>query len=181
MRVFIALNIPQKTKDNLERSSRQFADFATKGNYIPKDNYHITVHFLGEVAPSDIIYIQSAMDSVKDLPAPNLSVTQFVSMRASDVVCAKLRNSKQLAEIHEQLGSKLEQSGFAVEHRAYRPHITLIRKHGFNLPFSEVVKNVKVYNMPFDAPELVLYESTLSKDGATYNELYKVTLHVTEP
>lgn len=176
MRVFVALEIPSKTKDNLERSSRQFADFATKGKFIPKDNYHLTLHFLGEVAPSDLIYVQSAMDSVKSLPAPTLAVSQFAVMRASDVVCAKFRYDNALLDLHEQLGSKLEQSGFAVEHRAYRPHVTIIRKYGFNLPFSEVTKSVDVYNMPFVAVNVALYESTLTSKGATYAELYKVTL-----
>lgn len=180
MRIFIALNIPQKTKDNLERSSRQFAEFSVKGNYVPKQNYHITLHFLGEAAESSLIYVQSAMDAVKDMPAPNLSVSQFVAIRAGDVLCAKLRGSKQLTELHEKLGGILEENGFAVEHRAYRPHVTVARKYGFNMPFSEVVKNVQVYNMPFDATELVLYESTLGKDGATYRELYKVVLPTAE-
>lgn len=176
MRVFVALDVPQRTKDNLERSSAQFADFSTGGNYIPKQNYHITLHFLGEVAESDLIYIQSAMDAVKDLPAPELSVNKFVDMRSGDVVCAKFCANAELSAIHEQLGARLEQSGFAVEHRAYRPHVTVIRKARFSLPFSEVVKSVDVYNMPFVASGLVLYESKLSHNGATYTELYSVNL-----
>lgn len=174
------MDIPQRSKDNLERSSRQFADFATSGNFIPKKNYHITLHFLGEVAPSDIIFIQSAMDAVKTLSAPSLSVSKFVDMRSGDVVCAKFRVSPALNELREQLGANLEKSGFTVEHRAYRPHATIIRKARFSLPFSEVVKSVDVYNMPFDAARLVLYESTLSQSGATYSELYSVELPIAQ-
>ena len=176
MRVFVALELPQKTKDNLERSSNQFAEFAKGGNFIPKDNFHITLHFLGNVLPSDLIYIQSAMDAVKDLPAPELAVTQFAMLRASDIVCAKLRQSAELLTLHDTLGEKLEANGFEVEHRAYRPHVTLIRKKDFGLPFSEVTKSVKVYNMPFYADGVVLYESVFGEQGVTYKELYRVTL-----
>ena len=176
MRVFIALELPQKTKDNLERSSRQFETLANGGNFVPKDNFHVTLHFLGNVAESDIIYIQSAMDSVANLPAPELAVTQFALLRASDIVCAKLRQSTDLVTLHDMLGEKLEASGFEVEHRAYRPHVTLIRKKSFTLPFSEVTKSVKVYNMPFVATNVVLYESVFSDNGVSYKELYKVTL-----
>ena len=177
MRVFVALELPQKTKDNLERSSNQFSEFASGGNFVPKDNFHITLHFLGNVAETELIYIQSAMDQIADLPAPELAVTQFVMLRAGDIVCAKLRQNTDLLTLHDTLGEKLEKSGFEVEHRAYRPHVTLIRKKSFTLPWEEVTKNVKVYNMPFYATNVVLYESVFGENGVSYRELYKVTLH----
>ena len=176
MRVFIALQLPQKTKDNLERSSNQFAQLSNGGNFVAKDNFHITLHFIGNVQMSDLIYIQSAMDAIAHLPAPELQLTQFAMMRASDIVCARLRQSARLTELHDVLGEKLENHGFEVEHRAYRPHVTLIRKKSFTLPFSEVTKSVKVYNMPFVADSVVLYESVFGDNGVTYRELYKVTL-----
>lgn len=176
MRVFVALDLPQKTKDNLERSANQFAEYANGGNFVPKDNYHLTLHFLGNVAPSDLIYIQSAMDSVKNLPAPELAITQFAMQRVSDIVWAKLRQSQDLTTLHDALGAKLEASGFEVEHRAYRPHVTLIRKKNFTMPFSEVTKNVTVYNMPFVATDVVLYESVFEGKGVSYRELYKISL-----
>ena len=176
MRVFVALELPERTKDNLERSSRQFAEFADGGNFIPKDNYHVTLHFLGNVAASDLIYVQSAMDQIADLPAPELAVTQFAMMRGSDLVCAKLKHGADLLTLHKYLGEKLEANGFEVEHRAYRPHVTLIRRKSFTLPFSEVTKSVKVYNKPFYATDVVLYESVFDDNGVSYRELYKVTL-----
>ena len=176
MRVFVALELPQKTKDNLERSANQFAQHSNGGNFVPKQNYHITLHFLGNVAASDIIYIQSAMDAVKDLPAPELQIQQFAMLRASDIVCARLKQSAELVKLHDALGEKLEANGFEVEHRAYRPHVTLIRKKSFTLPFSEVTKSVDVYNMPFVADSVVLYESVFGNDGVSYRELYRVTL-----
>lgn len=176
MRVFIALGLPQKTKDNLERSSFEFRALSSGGSFVPKDNFHLTLHFLGEVAPSDLTFIQSAMDGVKNLPAPELAVSQFTVLRASDVVCAKLKPCQALTELHDELGQNLERHGFVVEHRAYRPHITLIRRKSFTLPFSEVTKSVNVYNMPFVASELTLFESVFTSSGVTYRELYKVVL-----
>ena len=180
MRVFVALDLPAKTKDNLARSSQQFAEIATGGNFVPRDNFHITLHFLGNVAQSDLIYVQSAMDQIAHLPAPELAVTQFAMLRASDIVCAKLRQSDELLALHDKLGQILESSGFVVEHRAFRPHVTLIRKKSFALPFSEVTKSVKVYNVPFVADSVVLYESVFGNDGVRYRGLYKVTLQSNE-
>ncbi len=171
MRVFIAIDIPQKTKDNLERSARQFSDYAAKGRFTVKDNYHLTLHFLGNVAENDLIYVQSALDSVQDMSAPELSITQFATLRASNVVCAKFRKDEKLTLLHEKLGAKLEESGFNVEHRAYRPHVTIIRDYKFTLPFSEVTKNVDVYNIPFVADRINLYESVFGENGVTYRKI----------
>lgn len=178
MRVFIALNIPEKMRDNLERSANQFKDMATGGNFTKKANYHITLHFLGNVQPNDLIYVQSAMDAIKNLPAPRLAISQFAVLRASNVVCAKFNKNAKLTELHDALADNLEKKGFTVERRAYRPHVTMIRKYAFNLPFSEVTKCVDVYNKPFDAPEVVLYESVFTDNGVTYNPLYAVALPI---
>lgn len=176
MRVFVALELPQKVKDNLERSERQFAEYATGGNFVPKENLHLTLHFLGNVNDSDLIYVQSAMDAVRDLPAPTLSVTQFAQQRVGDIVWAKIRQSAALTELHDRLGEKLEENNFETEHRAYRPHVTLIRKKSFSLPFSEVTKNVQMFNMPFAATNLTLFESVFDKRGVTYRPLYTICL-----
>lgn len=176
MRVFVALELPQKVKDNLERSQRQFAEYANGGNFVPKENLHLTLHFLGNVESGDLIYVQSAMDSVRELPAPTLSVTQFAMQRTGDIVWAKLRQCAELTQLHDCLGEKLEENNFEVEHRAYRPHVTLIRKKSFMLPFGEVTKNVQVFNMPFCADKLTLFESVFDKQGVTYRPLYTVIL-----
>lgn len=178
MRIFIALNIPNKMRDSLDRSASQFKDLATGGNFTKKDNYHVTLHFLGNVQPSDLIYVQSAMDAVKNLSAPRLSVSQFAVLRASNVVCARFNKNANLTVLHDALADNLEKMGFTVERRAYRPHVTMIRKYAFSLPFSEVTKCVDAYNKPFDAPEVVLYESVFDSDGVTYNPIYTVTLPI---
>ncbi len=180
MRVFIALELPNKTKDNLARSAEQMKQFATQGTWVAKENYHVTLHFLGEIAESDLLFVQSAMDEVKEMTAPKIALQQFVMLRGSDVVCAKIRQNGTLTELRDKLGQSLERLGFDVEHRVYRPHVTLVRKHGFTLPFSEVTKSVDVFNKPFDATEVVLYQSVLGKSGPTYHELYRINLPVVE-
>ena len=176
MRIFIALELPDKTRENLARSVAQMKNFATKGNFAPTENYHVTLHFLGEVAEHDLIYVQSAMDKISNLAAPECALAQFAVLRGNGIICAKLRQNGALTELHDRLGEQLELNRFDVEHRAYRPHVTVLRNFAFELPFSEVTKSVDVYNKPFLATEVVLYQSVLSQSGATYRELYRVSL-----
>lgn len=176
MRIFVATELPQKTKENLARSAEQMKHFAEKGNFAPMQNYHITLHFLGEVAEPDLIYVQSAMDGIRNEKAPLIALQQFTVLRGGDVVCARIRQDGSLTQLHDKLGDLLEKNGFDVEHRAYRPHITIIRKYRFSLPFSEVTKSVDVFNKQFYATEIVLYQSILNANAPTYKELYRVSL-----
>lgn len=181
MRVFIAVKLPDKTRNNIARSVEQLKPFVTQGKFVPEENYHITLHFLGEVAENDLIFVQSAMDGIRALPAPELALQQFTILRGGDVVCAKIRQKDNtLSILHDKLGELLERLNFTVEHRAYRPHVTVMRKYGFNLPFSEVTKSVDVFNAPFWGNEIVLYQSVPTADGVHYKELYAVHLDETE-
>ncbi|MCM1289870.1 MAG: RNA 2',3'-cyclic phosphodiesterase [Corallococcus sp.] len=176
MRVFVALCLPQKTKDNLARSAEQMKRFSTRGSWVAKDNYHVTLHFLGEVAESDLLFVISAMDKIGSLPALTLALDKFCAWRGSDVICCKLRKDDNLASLQTQLGENLEANGFDVEHRPFRPHVTVCRKGAFELPFSEVTKSVDVFNAPFAASEIVLFQTIFTKDGTEYKELYRVSL-----
>lgn len=177
MRVFIAVKLPSKTKDNLARSVEQLQPFVTQGKIVPKENYHVTLHFLGEVSENDLIFVQSAMDGVRNLPAPELALQQFTILRGGDVVCAKIRQkNNMLTTVHDKLGELLERHNFTVERRAYRPHVTVMRKYGFTLPFSEVTKSVDVFNAPFCGGDITLYQSVPTADGVCYKELYTVHL-----
>lgn len=176
MRVFVALQLPDKTRQNLSRSAETLRHFDKGGKFVPAANYHITLSFLGEVADDDLIYVQAAMDKVAHMTAPTMAVSQISVLRASDIVCAKFRYDKALTELHEALAEELESRRFTVEHRAYRPHVTLVRKYKFTLPFSEVSKSVDVFNMPFVADKMVLYASNLEGDTPVYTPLYTVTL-----
>ena len=178
MRVFVALQLPDKTRQTLSRSAETLRHFDKGGKFVPAANYHITLSFLGEVADDDLIYVQAAMDKVAHMTAPTMAVSQISVLRASDIVCAKFRYDKALTELHEALAEELESRRFTVEHRAYRPHVTLVRKYKFTLPFSEVSKSVDVFNMPFVADKMVLYASNLEGDTPVYTPLYTVTLSV---
>lgn len=179
MRVFVALQLPDKTRQNLSRSAETLRHFDKGGKFVPAANYHITLSFLGEVADDDLIYVQAAMDEVAHMTAPTMAVSQISVLRASDIVCAKFRYDKALTELHEALAEELESRHFTVEHRAYRPHVTLVRKYKFTLPFSEVSKSVDVFNMPFVADKMVLYASNLEGGTPVYTPLYTVTLGAT--
>lgn len=176
MRLFIALPLTQCATKALQRCTDSLAPHLTSGRIVDSDNYHITLSFLGEVSENNLIYIQSAMDAIKAMPAPTLSFVGLGNIRSSEIVCAKLKKSDKLFDLQSALANELEQRGFAVEHRAYRPHVTLIRKYKFDLPFAEAVKYAQLSNMPFQCDEVTLFETIFGSGGVNYRPVYTVKL-----
>lgn len=181
MRLFIAVKLPEQTLNNLEKMQNQLQPLATKGYFTPKDNLHITLKFLGEVYPDKLYSLYSLMDELKQFYAPMLSISQVSTMKAANIVCAKCKCGNELFNIEKFLAAKLDKMGYTVELRPYTPHITLMRRYAFDLPFTEVSKHVTIYNKPFYANEITLFNSVSADNGGmSYQELYTVKLPIEE-
>lgn len=177
MRMFIALTMPDATVKNLEKMQAQLQPFCIKGSFVPRQNLHLTLKFLGETPIDKLFELEELLDTLKKFPAPEMSIQQVSTLRAANIVCAKLKSSSSLYEMETYLSCELDKMGFTVEKRNYTPHITLIRRFGFNMPFSEVSKNVTLYNKPFVANKVVLFNTQFETVGApTYIENYSVEL-----
>ena len=179
MRLFIAFSLPDGVKNNLYFQSEALKPFATKGRFVPKDNFHVTLQFLGDTDPSKLPWIYQVMDNVKQFDAPTMSVAQVVAWKSAKVVCAKYK-AKGVEPLQTALANGLERLGFVAERRAYRPHTTLCRDYAFDLPFADVVKNVPLYNKPFVCDTVTLYESIFEKSGMRYNPLYEIKLNTNQ-
>ena len=49
MRTFIAIELEEETKAQLAEVQAEAEKLCRRGNYTPKENFHLTLHFLGEV------------------------------------------------------------------------------------------------------------------------------------
>lgn len=61
MRTFIAIELSPEVGEYLSEIQTETQKYCRRGNYTPKDNFHVTLHFLGEIDPSDVEYVKEAM------------------------------------------------------------------------------------------------------------------------
>ena len=54
MRVFIAIDFEEEVKDYLDGIQNIIKENSRHGNFTQKENYHITLRFMGEVNKSDV-------------------------------------------------------------------------------------------------------------------------------
>lgn len=124
-RVFLGLALPEAAKDRLLTWNADIAG----ARWQRRDQLHLTLCFLGEVAPERMPVVFRALD---DLEAPAFAlepagVDCFGDPGKPRNLWAGVRPEEPVRALYEALCQRLGRSGFPMEARHFHPHITLAR------------------------------------------------------
>lgn len=99
--------------------------------WVPVENYHITLNFIGELEDILLPALNSLMQEVGERHhAFSLKVSDlkaFPDERSGRVIYAGVQNSRALRDLQEDLDQSLRALGLNLEEREYRPHLTIAR------------------------------------------------------
>jgi 2'-5' RNA ligase len=127
--VFFALWPDAAARDALAALARDVAS-RTQGRAPPASNLHVTVAFVGDVAKSrvaDLVSIGAAV--APDVPAFDLTLDTRGSFRGTGIAWAGPSIvPAELELLAQRFAGALGARGFAVERRAFHPHMTLARR-----------------------------------------------------
>jgi RNA 2',3'-cyclic 3'-phosphodiesterase len=172
-RFFIAIPIPDEARGRLIAVQPP----AVPGmRILPREGFHLTLHFLGEVAPHDLDAVRSALAMVKKAPFSIAlkGIGQFPSERHAKVLWAGVEANADLTELHRAIGAALTDTiGFRPEERPYSPHVTLARLDepapgGFIEQYLEQHQGFEMRSVPFD--RFILYSSSFAENVPKYQE-----------
>lgn len=172
MRLFIAINFDEDTKQNIIAVQRRLRELG-RGNFSSPENLHLTLAFLGEVAPERVVAIRSVMDQ---LTVPQLHLVfdhaGYFHRNDGDIWWLGLAPNQALLALHKELYHRLTDAGFQLDNRRFSPHITLARKVVLD---KEPDRNKRI-GAPFatnaDTVSLMLSERIAGQ--LTYTEQYAV-------
>lgn len=139
-RYFVAIPLPNDARDQLVRAQPA----ATDGlRIVSREDLHLTLHFLGEVAEAQTEALHRALAQVRLKPFP-ISVTGSGSFPQGSggavFFYARVEPAPALVELHCRVGTSLRDAiGFQIEPRPWVPHITLARSESA-LPPAEIEK-----------------------------------------
>jgi len=130
MRLFIAVNFNNATKNSLLSLRDELRSNAERGSFTLPENLHITLAFLGECNAKQAYTIKSVMDSVSFKPFEILieRVGRFGSGEGETLWWAGANVCEVLSDLHRELTDKLIAAGFTLDKRKFSPHITLGRR-----------------------------------------------------
>ena len=171
LRLFVAVDLPDEVRERVERGVEPVRERYPSGRWVPLENQHITLKFLGATWPS---LVDAVLACVGDVAARHQpfetrvsTLGAFPSARRARVLWVGLEDpAARLRRIAVDLDDTLAAS-FPPEKRAFTPHLTVAR---FDPPVrldGELV-DLAVESSPFDVSWLTLYRSHLQRPAPRY-------------
>lgn len=173
MRLFIALNFNEAVKRQMQNTAFILKKYMKKGSLTRRENLHLTLAFLGEVAEDRVYDISCAMDAVQ-YPALELSfdrVGSFSRGPESLFWLGALENPR-LLQMREELICQLQKRGFQPDGKQFRPHITLARRAVMDGNFRLEAVNERLPEITQTINRISLMQSERVKGILTYTEIY---------
>lgn len=172
MRLFIAAPLPPDIRRAAADTAARLRAHGAKGRFVPEENYHLTLRYLGESgALSDIAEAMriGACDSRPFL----LRLSDYGAFAGRAGSTGFVRVTGDLPELHrlyETLESGLWERGFDRGRGRFEPHITLGRSilgdEGFACPRSEA----------FTVTHITLFESRSVRGEMVYTPVHRVRI-----
>ncbi len=181
-RLFLAINLPPKIKEQLNDSVLKLQ----KNNknkpikWVEKENLHLTLHFLGSVPEEKIPVINQAIEPiVRAFPSLKFSLSNLINafpdLINPKVIFLEMKelNDGKTIELQKEIGEGLKKLGFEIDYRPFKLHLTLGRvkfKTSLQIPnFSFQISDFRIHSID-------LMESQLTPTGPIYTCLKQYKL-----
>ncbi len=126
MRLFLGLPFEEGAKDRFAQAQGELKKLAEKGNFTTRENFHLTLVFLGEVEPDRA---ETAKAALMDTHISPMALTfDRLALFPNGIyhLCPEFEPDLYAAQL--RLVRSLRRAGFEVENRLFVPHVTLGRK-----------------------------------------------------
>jgi 2'-5' RNA ligase len=168
MRLFVGLDLPAALRQRLALLSGGLPG----ARWVPAENYHLTLRFIGETPGHRAEEIDLALSTLR-VPRFSLGVAGvgvFAKAGRPTSLWAGVERSAPLDHLQGKIETALQRAGLAAERRRFTPHITLARLDNSNE--SRLAAFVQAHNL-FRAEAIAvghftLFSSLLGKEHAVY-------------
>lgn len=187
VRTFVALELPPAIQDGLRAIS---ADLQPKTKtlplrWVPIENIHLTLKFLGDINEANISHISDLLQSkANSTPAFDIRLNGlgvFPNPRRPNVIWVGVDAPEALQDLQGRLEVELSGLGFVPEKRPFSPHLTVARVRREARPaalkqISDIVASTHIAAVTGRIDMLTLFRSVLKPSGSVYNPLSRSPL-----
>ena len=182
MRLFYGLSLPDELRAEAAHAAHT-AEALMPGRYGEAFNYHITLAFLGEVAPERLGDAQAILAAhVNQTPAPTITLGQadYFGRAENAILILRAQCAPPLDALHDALIRALQTDGLPADPGPFAPHITLARhvrtspealKTAVPRPLSFVPKAAHVFLSARDEADVLRYTPLFEAQFAPFVSL----------
>jgi 2'-5' RNA ligase len=188
LRAFIAIDIPLHLQDAIEKQTSRLRQ--TLGNdlirWIPAQNMHLTLKFLGDIASSHVEFLkqlltrEAAQHSQFDFQIGGLG--SYPNSRRPRILWVGLHAPAELASLQKSIEAGTTRLGYEQEEHDFSPHLTIGRVRQ-NISATELPKiravldNIQLGNIGTARVDSIhLVKSELNPNGSVYTNLFSAPL-----
>jgi len=177
VRLFVALDIPEAVRTSIESLIGELKSLDDSWKWVRAANLHVTLNFLGEVAPNSLAKI---VEALRTAPTPGPVALKFHGLgffpneRRPRVLWAGMDAPQSLMGLAAAVEGNLASAGFAREEREFTPHLTLARsKNAEASPqLREAITTLSTRQFgTMEASTFHLVESRIKSTGPEYTTL----------
>jgi RNA 2',3'-cyclic 3'-phosphodiesterase len=168
---FYALELPVETKQELGEVCGGLKKALPFNRWVYPLDYHITLAFLGNAPDKMLTDSIKKLESGIDSPVFSVKIEHLGVFGKSDsprIFWAGVNQQPLLKDAREIVYEACLDSGFKLETRPFKPHITLARKWTSDIPFTNQMLQQAdpflVKELEFDAKNIVLYKTHLGNE-----------------
>jgi RNA 2',3'-cyclic 3'-phosphodiesterase len=177
VRLFLALNLPPSVRQALWQATAPLRALELPVKWVPAEGMHLTLKFLGEVAPERDGELRDALErTAAGARAPALALGGFGAFPEVEhprVVWAGVAPEPALELLAHRVEQEFAPLGFPTEARAFRPHLTLGRAARTARPRDFAALPAALERLCFAETVIVesldLMQSSLQSHGVVYN------------
>jgi 2'-5' RNA ligase len=168
MRLFVGLDLPFELRERLAG----IAGGLPGARWVPPDNYHLTLRFIGEVAPDTAEEIDLALAVLRGrgFPLALSGVGVFEKGGRAIALWAGVERSPQLDRLQAKIETALQRAGLEPLRRRFVPHVTLARLD--NAVPHRLVSYLQARSLfrtaPVSVDHFTLFSSRLGKEASVY-------------
>lgn len=179
-RVFIGIPLDRSAQVQIDELLSPIKDSHRDIRWVPENNRHLTLAFLGnrpaEVVESIVGTMDQAYKKETSFKTPTSSLMRFPNSRGN-ILALVLKADAHLARLYRVTQELLVANGFEFSRTQFRPHITLGRlKRARQLKFNLNQKT----NICLQVSKIAFYQSTLTQSGSIYLALKETGLQRSE-
>ena len=178
IRTFTAVPVPLAVTRPLADFAEEVGPEAGRIKWVDPASMHLTLLFLGDVDEGRGPEIEEALTRAAATSAPFTArldeVGAFPDLERPRVVWVGVsEGSRNLQELKEAVDRELEPLGFEPDRRSFHPHLTLgrVKDAGRRGAVAEAAAGWEVPGGSWTVDRVVLFQSTLTREGAVYEEL----------
>lgn len=179
MRTFIGINFDEDIKEYLTEIQEKVKINCKGGNYTKRDNFHLTLRFMGEVKRDEIELLSEAVceagnaNKKFDLTANELG---FFTKGSRSIVWLGVSENKKLIRLFQTLEKSLGRQGFSRDKKGLSPHITLGRDVDLFLSQQQMKDKIKIEDKTLPINSISLLESARVGSNLVYRPIYTESL-----